>query len=246
MESSKLSAIPPVPPAQRSHGADCVVKVPVQRGGSVTIPCSYDQEYVHHVKYICKGVTQVWGFCSCFIRSDSRKTDQASVSDDAIQRVFTVTLTEMDLKDSGNYWCAVEIDWGRDYEGTHYQLSVSPGTPQLYVEQQNFMGLDGGSVTVQCYYSNSGPMKWCRMGSSCVEKYFGTLHGATVALQRILDNTDRKVMIVTMSELHPGNSGWHLCSIGDLQIPVHVTVMSRSSPQSKTLPSKWKNTVSLK
>ncbi|KPP57948.1 hypothetical protein Z043_124276, partial [Scleropages formosus] len=84
-----------------------------ERGGSVTIPCHYDQKYKHHVKYWCKGYH--WSTCTIMVRSDSRQSKgDVSINDDPDQLVFTVTMRNLQDKDSGTYWCAVEINGGSD------------------------------------------------------------------------------------------------------------------------------------
>ncbi|KPP57482.1 CMRF35-like molecule 2-like, partial [Scleropages formosus] len=80
----------------------------VRSGGSLTIPCFYDQEYKQHVKYWCKG--RLWTSCSTLVRSDSPQSkSDVSIADDPDQLVFTVTMTNLQEKDSDTYWCAVEI-----------------------------------------------------------------------------------------------------------------------------------------
>ncbi|KAK6293817.1 hypothetical protein J4Q44_G00361430 [Coregonus suidteri] len=145
------------------YRVSAVRRVSVQAGGSITIPCHYDQYYKNHVKYWCKGYD--WSRCSSLVRSDHPKSSgNASISDDINQRVFTVTMTDLEPEDSKTYRCVVEINGGPDIGIQRFYLSVTPGTPELYVDQQEVTAVEGGSVTVRCYYSNSGDIKWCRMG----------------------------------------------------------------------------------
>ncbi|KAK6293621.1 hypothetical protein J4Q44_G00359470 [Coregonus suidteri] len=166
-----------------------VSHVTVKKGGSITIPCLYDQRYRNHVKYWCKGLV------------------------------------------SDYFWCAVE-KFGPD-EKTYLSLSVTTGTPGLYVDQQHVTGVEGQSVTVNCSYINTGDMRWCRMGGSCVKESETLDAGASVKLKRISTN-GKKVMIVTMSGLDRENTGWYWCAVGDLQMPVHITVNQKTIAQSTT------------
>ncbi|KPP60953.1 hypothetical protein Z043_121001 [Scleropages formosus] len=85
--------------------------LPAERGGSVTIPCHYNQIYKHHVKYWCKGFR--WKSCSTMVRTDSPQSKgDVSITDDPNQLVFTVTMRNLQDKDSDTYWCAVEIGRG--------------------------------------------------------------------------------------------------------------------------------------
>ncbi|XP_048866331.1 CMRF35-like molecule 8 [Brienomyrus brachyistius] len=93
-----------------------------ERGGSVTIPCYYDQKYKDHVKYWCKG--RDWNSCSTLARSDSNQTaGKVSVSDDPTHLVFNVTMRNLQETDSDTYWCAVDIHRAAD-DGVYLQLIV--------------------------------------------------------------------------------------------------------------------------
>ncbi|XP_071235769.1 polymeric immunoglobulin receptor-like isoform X3 [Salvelinus alpinus] len=204
--------------------------VSVQAGGSITIPCSYDQYYINHVKYWCKGYD--WNRCSSVVRTDHPKsTDRASISDYIAQRVFTVIMTDLEPEDSNTYRCVVEINGGIDSMIQWFYLSVTPGTPELYVDQQEVTGVEGGSVTVHCYYSNSGDMKWCRMGGDGVSGYSGTLNGTSVTLKRTSEANNRTVLTVTMSGLKMENTDWYWCRVGELEMPVHITVSQQTATQ---------------
>ncbi len=93
-----------------------------------------------------------------------------------------------------------------------------PGTPSLYVEQQEITGYNGEKITINCRYHNSGEMKWCRLGSSCVTRV-GLIDGTRVTISN--------VFTVTMRGLRTESSGWYMCVKGDLQMPVHLSVTER-------------------
>nr|XP_023646353.1 CMRF35-like molecule 8 isoform X3 [Paramormyrops kingsleyae] len=100
--------------------------VSAKRGGSVTIPCYYDQKYKHHVKYWCTG--SKWNSCSTLARSDSNQpVGKVSISDDPTHLVFNVTMRNLQEKDSDTYWCAVEIHGAAD-DGVYLQLIVMEAT----------------------------------------------------------------------------------------------------------------------
>ncbi|XP_036843394.1 CMRF35-like molecule 3 isoform X2 [Oncorhynchus mykiss] len=109
------------------HRVSAARHVSVQSGGSITIPCSYDQYYIHHVKYWCKGYG--WTHCFSVVRTDHPKsTDRASISDDITQKVFTVIMTDLEPDDSNIYRCVVEINGGTDSMIQLLYLSVTPAT----------------------------------------------------------------------------------------------------------------------
>ncbi|KAJ8013780.1 hypothetical protein DPEC_G00033340 [Dallia pectoralis] len=113
----------------------------VETGGSITIPCCYDQKYTHHVKYWCKGYK--WDFCTFAARTDRTISTKTWITDDLKERVLTVTMTDLGSGDSDYYRCAVEIKQGPDIKLKLFQLTVT-STPGLYVEQQEVTGVEGG------------------------------------------------------------------------------------------------------
>ena len=102
-----------------------VRKVTVQRGGSATIPCHYEEKHKAKVKYWCRGYT--WDTCSVLIRTSSPPAPDAelSISDDVTQCVFTVFMTTLQDRDSDVYWCAVDIT-GPD-DKAYLKMMVIPG-----------------------------------------------------------------------------------------------------------------------
>ncbi|XP_068573492.1 polymeric immunoglobulin receptor-like isoform X3 [Cebidichthys violaceus] len=205
-----------------------VSKVSVKAGDSISIPCLYDSQYVNHVKYLCKG--RSWSSCDYAVKTNQRNSKKFSIADNKTQRIFTVTVNDLTDKDT-DYWCIVEINNGADV-GKDFHLSVTRGTPSLTVDHQDITGFKGDNITINCYYSNPGEMKWCRLGSSCVAtRSSGSIDGTRVTINASGPN----VFTVTMSGLRTESSGWYQCVKGDLQMPVHVTVTEQAT--TKTTPT---------
>ncbi|XP_067466377.1 CMRF35-like molecule 5 [Thunnus thynnus] len=191
-----------------------VSRVSVKAGDSISIPCLYDQDYRNHVKYLCQGY--YWHSCSYAVKTNKKSgSEKFSISDDKNQGIFTVTIDKITHKDT-DFWCAVEIVSGADVRH-YFQLSVTTGMSNLYVDQQEITASEGGSVTINCHYKYSAERKWCRPGRTCVTNQSGSKDGTAVT---IISN----VFTVTMSKLRTESSGWYWCAAGDLQMPVHVTV----------------------
>ncbi|KAF3842022.1 hypothetical protein F7725_023973, partial [Dissostichus mawsoni] len=214
------------------HSITTVSKVSVRAGGSITIPCLYESKYINNVKYLCQGY--YWNSCSDKVRTNKPSSSgKCSISDDKKQRVFTVTINDLTEEDTGDYWCAVEINGGYD-SGTYFHLSVNKGPPHLYVDEQKRTGFRGeeitidyhyhniGEITIDYYHHNIGDIKWCRLGSSCVTWPDGSLDNSTVTMKSVLG-----VLTVTLSGLRKESSGWYWCVKGDLQMPVHITVTEK-------------------
>uniref|UniRef100_A0A8C9UYG6 Immunoglobulin domain-containing protein n=1 Tax=Scleropages formosus TaxID=113540 RepID=A0A8C9UYG6_SCLFO len=125
--------------------------ISAESGMSVTIRCHYDQKYKHHVKYWCKGYT--WLHCTTIVRTDSPQSD-VSITDDPNQLVFTVTMRNLQDKDSDTYWCAVEIGRGSD-DGVYLQLLVKDHkVPLLFQSKQgnsNRVSSVTGVTSVSCF-----------------------------------------------------------------------------------------------
>ncbi|XP_037638809.1 uncharacterized protein LOC119495943 [Sebastes umbrosus] len=202
-----------------------ISKMSVKAGDSISIPFVYGSQYKNHVKYLCKG--NHWSSCSYVVKTNQQNSGKFSISDDKEQRIFTVTIKDLTDKDT-DYWCAVEIDDGPDV-GEYFQLSVTRGTPSLYVDHQEITGFKGHTITINCHYLNYGEMKWCR-GVFCVTTPSGSIHGTRVTISRSVPN----VFTVTMSELRTESSGWYWCLKGDLQMPVHVTVTEQPATITAT------------
>ncbi|XP_074501522.1 CMRF35-like molecule 5 [Sebastes fasciatus] len=200
------------------HSITTVSEVSVKAGDSISIPCLYDSQHMNHVKYLCKG--NHWFSCSYAVKTNQPSSSgKFSISDDKSRGIFTVTIKDLTDEDADYYWCVVEIDGGPDV-GEKFHLSVTRGTPSLYVDHQEITGFKGHTITINCHYRNSGEIKWCRLGSSCVTMSSGPIDGTRVTTNASVPN----VFTVTMSGLRTESSGWYWCAIGSLQMLVHVTV----------------------
>uniref|UniRef100_A0AAZ1XHJ1 Immunoglobulin domain-containing protein n=1 Tax=Oreochromis aureus TaxID=47969 RepID=A0AAZ1XHJ1_OREAU len=202
------------------HSITTVSKVSVEAGKSISIPCLYESQYINHVKYLCEGY--YWNFCRYAVKTNKADpSGKYSISDDKNQKVFTVTINQLAHKNT-DYWCAVEIN-GEVDDKQYFQLSVTTGTPSLYVDHQRITGYIGKSITIRCHHSNSGEMKWCRLGRNCVTGSSGSIDGTTLTAHM----RDPNVFTVTMSGLKSEDSGWYWCAKGDIQIPVYLTVTEK-------------------
>ncbi|XP_062287015.1 polymeric immunoglobulin receptor-like [Scomber scombrus] len=196
-----------------------VSQVSVKVGGSISIPCLYDPEYTYDVKYLCKGLH--WILCCIKVDTNTPNSNSGrfSISDDKNQGIFTVTINNITDEDT-HYWCAVKRNM-ISHVVKYFQLSVTTGMSNLYVDHQEMTSFEGGSVTVVCHYNNlKKAPEWCRLGSTCVTDQSGSIDETAVTINSSVFN----VFAVTMSELRTKSSGWYLCAKGDLQMPVHITV----------------------
>uniref|UniRef100_A0A672IZQ3 Immunoglobulin subtype domain-containing protein n=1 Tax=Salarias fasciatus TaxID=181472 RepID=A0A672IZQ3_SALFA len=180
----------------------------VKAGRSLSIPCLYGTQYRNHVKYLCKGSR--WRSCSYAIKTNERqKSKKFSISDDKDQRIFTVTMRELTNEDN---------------DGEYFHLSVTTGPPILSVRDQKITGFIGENVSIEFHNCISDRLQWCRLGGACVENPSGLMDGTRV----IINKTGHKDFTVTLSGLKLESGGWYLCSSGEYQMPVHLSVYGKS------------------
>ncbi|KAM9439696.1 polymeric immunoglobulin receptor-like [Clarias gariepinus] len=211
--------------------------VAVKYGGSVTIPCLYDEQYKTNSKFWCKGY--YWSTCS--IEAYANTPGSTTVIDYPAHNMFTVEINAANLE-YGYYWCAAEIGnkWKMDDSVSLY-LTVSKD-PDLSVVESRVSGAEGGSVTVQCLYSAAYREKqkqWCRFRDrSC--NTVGKTDTSQNSSVHISDNG--RSFSVEMRGLKKSDAGWYWCSAGDLQVPVHISV-SDPPPVTKAMTTTVTETV---
>ncbi|KAK2868305.1 hypothetical protein Q7C36_000176 [Tachysurus vachellii] len=164
-------------------------------------------------------------FISCSIQAYANNTKgKVTVTDNPAESFFTVTLGHLQTKDTGWYWCGVEIDRGSDVREALYITVKSD--PDLSVNESRVRGEEGGSVTVQCLYSAENRNKqkqWCRFkDGQCSTVRTETSQNSSV----YISDDGRRSFSVRMSGLKKSDAGWYWCRAGDLQVPVHIAVNS--------------------
>ncbi|KAM5307559.1 CMRF35-like molecule 9 isoform 3-T3 [Glossophaga mutica] len=99
-------------------------------GDTVSIQCTYGEKLRNRWKYWCRKTRILLDHCSdtVYAKADGQENTKGRVSiQDSPQELrFNVTLRELTLKDSGEYWCGVQV-LGFD-ETLLVSLIVLPGT----------------------------------------------------------------------------------------------------------------------
>ncbi|XP_029110912.1 polymeric immunoglobulin receptor-like isoform X1 [Scleropages formosus] len=182
-----------------------------RKGGSVTIPCFYDQEYRNSVKYWCKGSKR-----TVMVRTDSpQRNDQVSISDDPVHLVFYVTMRNLGQEDADSYWCAVKIDGVQDIFD-HLQLYVLIGGQSVWTE--SWMSAERkGSVTIPCHYDQRYKHHvkyWCKgfRWESC-STMVRTNSPQSKGDVSITDDPNKLVFYVTMRNLREKDSDTYWCAV---------------------------------
>ncbi|XP_066512678.1 polymeric immunoglobulin receptor-like [Hoplias malabaricus] len=209
--------------SSESESVKTLRNVAVKSGGSLTIPCFYDEQYKSNPKYWCKG--KYWSSCGIVARTNT--SGRTSVTDYPTQNMFTVELNSLQDSDSGYYWCAVEIKGGSD-DSDYLSLTVS-ADPAVSVINSRVSGQEGGSVSVQCLYRTDYKNKqkqWCRF------RDWRCLTSQNSAVQ--ISDDGRGAVSVEMSGLKKSDAGWYWFSAGEVGVTVHLTVTERPTTADTT------------
>ncbi|XP_016146297.1 CMRF35-like molecule 1 [Sinocyclocheilus grahami] len=197
--------------------------VTVREGGTITIPCLYDNQYKLNTKYWCKGY--LWHSCKNTARANA--TGKWTITDYPVHSIFTVKLNNPTSSDSGYYWCAVEIGTHTEPDDRKYLYVTVKKEPDVSVVSGSVSGHEGGDISVQCLYSpryQNELKKWCRYkDQSCYT--VGRTNTSQNSSVQISDDGRRSFTVLTTG-LILTDSGWYYCSVGDLQAPVQLLVQS--------------------
>ncbi|XP_022603838.1 polymeric immunoglobulin receptor-like isoform X1 [Seriola dumerili] len=221
-------------------GVTTMEEFSVLEGRSLTVPCHYEPQYASYVKYWCRG--RMREFCTSLARTDDPRSvdpavDKVSILDDPVHQVFTVTMNDLKVDDSGWYMCGMEIGgvWSADVV-EYTNIKVNHG---MLVVNNRLSGEEGSSVTAECEYSvrfRESEKKWCRSGdwSSCLATGSdGSYEDTSVAISD--DRTG--AFTVTLKKLQMRDAGWYWCSAGQQQISVQVLVTPRPTTTAVSVTS---------
>ncbi|XP_039531991.1 CMRF35-like molecule 1 [Pimephales promelas] len=194
------------------------LNIAVKSGSSVILPCVYDKQYKENRKYLCKGQFR----STCLILAYAGQTGRYSIPDYPDQSIFTVRWDNLLKSDSGYYWCAVEIG---GYDISYYLYLTVLTVPDVSVMNSSVSGHEGDDVSVQCLYSSEYKNRlkqWCRYKDKDCYTVGRTDTSQSSSVQ--ISDDGRSSFTVLMTGLRLSDSGWFLCSVGDQQVPVQLTV----------------------
>ncbi|KAK9980219.1 hypothetical protein ABG768_013599 [Culter alburnus] len=200
----------------------------VQTGGSVIIPCYYDRKYTKHKKYWCFDAYAAYNYCNILAYANETK-GRVSVTDHPDQSFFTVTMRNLQNKDTGDYWCAVEIEGIFQVDETEQLHLTVQSAPDVSVVSSSVSGHEGGNVSVQCFYSSGYQNKlkqWCRYKDQSCYTVGRTDTSQNPSVQ--ISDDGRRSFTVLMTGLRLSDSGWFFCSVGGWQVPVQLTVTGKT------------------
>ncbi|XP_039531994.1 polymeric immunoglobulin receptor-like isoform X2 [Pimephales promelas] len=190
--------------------------VTIKTGGSVTIPCHYDEKNPPQKKYWHSDIDQ------SKIYTNTRE-ENLSVIDHPDQSLFTVTMRNLQNKHNGDYSCVVETDGKLTVTYELYLMVQS--APDVSVMNSSVSGREGDNVSVQCFYTSGyqdKPKQWCRYKDQSCYTVGRTDTSQNSSVQ--ISDDGRSSFTVLMTGLRLNDSGWYFCSAGNLQVSVHLTV----------------------
>ncbi|XP_064857152.1 CMRF35-like molecule 5 isoform X4 [Oncorhynchus nerka] len=146
-------------------------------GGNDTIQCHYDRGFMTHQKYLSKGI---WAYRVDVIKTQTHQhpavthKGRFSLYDDTERRVFTVTITNLVLEDSGTYWCGINTWWW--YHKTEVRITVdrAPVPP------------NPGSITSRPLLSTTHPSTHITMANDSSNSKAGVVMFSGVVLGVVL------------------------------------------------------------
>ncbi|XP_052390224.1 CMRF35-like molecule 1 isoform X2 [Carassius gibelio] len=202
--------------------------VTVREGGSITIPCLYDNQYKQNTKYWCEGY--FWNYCK--ITASTNAIRKWTITDYPADSIFTVKLNNLKSSDSKYYWCAIIGNHAEPDDRKYLYVTVKKA-PDVSVVNSSVSGHEGGDISVQCFYSSgykNEVKQWCRYKDQSCYTVGRTNTSQNSSVQ--ISDDGRRSFTVLMTGLRLTDFGWYYCSVGDLQVPVHLLVQRDNESKS--------------
>ncbi|XP_014865108.1 PREDICTED: CMRF35-like molecule 3 [Poecilia mexicana] len=105
--------------------------------GSVSIDCPYESDDVNNLKYVCTGNRHSVCLQQAIITSNNAQDGRFRLTDDKNERVFTVTISRLSLRDSGSYLFGIQRNAGWD-GFCAFDLEVKGEMFKLYINSMDF------------------------------------------------------------------------------------------------------------
>ncbi|KAG1955790.1 CMRF35-like molecule 8 [Pimephales promelas] len=93
-------------------------------GHHLNISCRYNRDVKNKIKFMCKGSDpSICETSAVKVSSQTNSNGRFSLRDDESAGVFTVTVTELTLEDSGIYWCGARGLKNKWISATHLKIN---------------------------------------------------------------------------------------------------------------------------
>ncbi|XP_028260206.1 polymeric immunoglobulin receptor-like isoform X2 [Parambassis ranga] len=179
-------------------------------GSAVRVSCYYDQGYESYEKYLCRNDC---GDSDVLITTSERKKNKYFIFDYKTVRKFTVTISDLQHKDAGKYWCGVT----RAGQDIYTEVRVDILKDSCCHSVTKVQSYDGRSVSISCPYESvyQNNLKYICRGnqpSTCLQQAVVTSDSKQTTQLTLTD--DRKSQFtVTIANLTQKDSGSYLCGV---------------------------------
>ncbi|XP_043970299.1 polymeric immunoglobulin receptor-like isoform X2 [Gambusia affinis] len=191
--------------------AEGLIKVFGYEGRDVNITCSYDEGYKNYEKYFCKNEC---GSSDVLVTTKQKNKGKYSITDNIKIRVVTVTISDLQSRDAGKYWCGITVT-GIDLY-TEVKLHIKED--RCCNKVNKIQSIEEGSVTISCPYDSQSVNKLkflCRGNrpSTCLQQAVITSSNTQNGRFRLSDDRKSTIFTVTISSLTLEDSGSYLCGV---------------------------------
>ncbi|XP_032059162.1 uncharacterized protein LOC116498838 [Aythya fuligula] len=194
-----------------------------REGSNLSVLCHYPAEVDYwKMKSWCRSTVQKCDLqvaiigTSTYTYTDRAKQGHVTIQNDRIHRNFSVTMTDLQVEDSGTYFCAYRQDFESYVPLKWISLNVF----------KEFHKLELDSLSVQCPYHDPGYRSerkaWCRYPGqtgrcelvvSTVNTYLWGTNNGQKGRASIQDDTQHRTVTVTMEKLQAQDSGVYWCAL---------------------------------
>ncbi|KAG9270823.1 polymeric immunoglobulin receptor-like [Astyanax mexicanus] len=187
-------------------------------GSTLEINCEYADGYQDYIKYFCRNLCK---YDDILIKSESSNTvvseGRYTGLDNVSQQKFTVTIRNLVLEDSGEYYCGVERS-GRDLlnKVKLFISGVSTYVAGSKRSKDTYAGTKGSTLEIYCDYPEGYQdyvKYFCR--DPCADDDILIKSDNSISKRRytLLDNVSNRNFIITIKNLIVEDFGVYHCGV---------------------------------
>ncbi|NXK50760.1 PIGR protein, partial [Chauna torquata] len=188
----------------------------VELQDSVTMTCSFGEDYVSMRKFLCKmEKSGCRNIIDTYGKIDEDFTGRALLSNEDTKGSFSITITQVGWEDAGLYLCGVGF-YGEYGETKELDLHVYEGTnvPQ---GKHTIFGVKGSSVTIECHYDPTKKYslkylcKWRKNGCARIIENSGFVLDIYEGRVAMFDNPENGTLSIVLNQLSDSDKGYYWC-----------------------------------
>ncbi|XP_033827099.2 CMRF35-like molecule 8 [Periophthalmus magnuspinnatus] len=183
------------------------VEVYAYTGGDAKVSCSYPAGYETYEKYLC---TEACTDNDVLVKTTKQTATRYSTSDHQQTRIFTVTISSVQMSDAGNYWCGVS----RSGKDIYTSVTVHVKSNDCCDSVRNILGYEGNNVSISCPPQNDNSFKYMCKGSqpsACRKQALVTTSKTQNGQFRLRESESE--FTVELSAVTKQDAGSYLCGV---------------------------------